>query len=355
MKHTNITQKLISWYKKNKRDLPWRNTRDPYKIWLSEVILQQTRVEQGLPYYLKFVDKYADVTDLASASEIDVLRTWQGLGYYSRARNLHRCAKIIVEKYHGKFPASRGELQKLPGIGPYTSAAISSLAFGRKEAVVDGNVIRVITRLFGVKEDISNQKTISGIDQIANELIPDSTPDQFNQAIMEFGARQCIPKNPHCETCTLRGYCSARKSGIQNEIPFKSQKPKKRTRYFDYLLFMIDDKFLLRERIENDIWKGLFEFVLIEKNDDISLDRVSLPEAMIRQTGNWIISEESKKYKHVLSHQIIICKFYKIRTTKKFVFNPMDWKDYKLYSKEEIEDLPKSVLIDRYLEEELFD
>jgi len=353
--NNNIVKKLLKWYGISKRDLPWRNSKNPYYIWLSEIILQQTRVDQGMPYYLKFVEKYPDIHLLANASEEDVLRTWQGLGYYSRARNLYKCAKTLVQNYKGNFPSTRVELEKLPGIGPYTSAAIASLAFGKKEAVVDGNVIRVITRLYGIKDDISNQKTKAQIITIVDDLIPESSPDQFNQAIMEFGALQCTPKNPNCEICEFKGNCTAQVKGSQHKIPFKSQKPKKRTRFYNYFLIEINGDFLLRKRIKNDIWKGLFEFFMIENDSDVQPDHFQFPKNLIEQKNDWEISSESKLFKHILSHQIIMCKFFNIDTDKNFNFNPMDWPEYKLYSKEEIDALPKSILINKYLEEELFD
>ena len=355
MKNKDFAQKLINWYKKNGRNLPWRKTNDPYKIWLSEVILQQTRVDQGLPYFNHFINKFPNIIALSEAKENEVLRSWQGLGYYSRARNLHKCAKIIVEKYDGKFPSMRKELQKLPGIGPYTSAAIASLAFGKKEAVVDGNVVRVITRIYGLKDDILRQKTISKIRAIVDELIPDDLPDQFNQAIMEFGAKLCVPKNPACERCEFSEICMAREEGIKNEIPYKSKSVAKRIRYFNYLIINIDSKYLLRKRIKNDIWQGLFEFFLIESNKMQSIDQFDFPKALVDQHEKWSLHEDGKTYKHVLTHQIIMCNFFKINTNKDFKFYPLDWREYRLYSREEIDELPKSILIDRYLEDELFD
>lgn len=342
---------LVSWYKSNKRDLPWRHTRDPYNIWLSEIILQQTRVDQGTPYYLKFIEKYPTVSILAAAPIDDILRTWQGLGYYSRARNLHKCAIIIVDKYNGVFPSNRQELIKLPGIGPYTSAAIASIAFGKREAVIDGNVVRVITRLFGIEEDIGERKTSIIIEKIAEELISNVMPDIFNQAIMEFGALHCKPKNPSCHACDFIGLCSAQKNGTQQTIPFKAKKIKIRTRYLHYLILEINNKYFLRKRVGQDIWKGLFEFFLIEVDAENSFDQLELPEIMIENSQKWEIVNESIIYKHQLTHQKIICKFYNIKLDENFKINPMDWQGYQLYSKEEIERLPKSILIVKYLEE----
>jgi len=353
LKKNKVATELLIWYENNKRDLPWRQDRNPYRIWLSEIILQQTRVDQGLPYYLKFTELYPTIHHLANASEDKVLRVWQGLGYYSRAKNLHKCAKIIVEKYNGKFPSSRDELITLPGIGLYTSAAIASFAFKKKEAVVDGNVIRVITRLYGIDGDITNQKTLNQIKSIADELIPSTHPDLFNQAIMEFGALYCTPKNPLCESCRFISLCDAQIKGEHDNIPFKPRKLKKRIRFFNYFLFEFNDKVLLRKRIGKDIWNGLFEFYLIETDIETSLDSLEMPKTLARYPNDWEIVTESKMYKHLLSHQTIMCRFYKVLMHKEFKYNPVDWTDYQLYSKKEILDLPKSILIDRYLGEKI--
>jgi len=352
-KKNKIVGELLRWYQQNKRDLPWRADRDPYKIWLSEIILQQTRVDQGLPYYIKFIEKYPTIHELANASEDDVLRTWQGLGYYSRARNLHKCAKSIVNQYNGKFPTARNELIKLPGIGPYTSAAIASFAFHKKEAVVDGNVMRVITRLYGIIQDISTPKTVGYIKSIVDELIPKSQPDIFNQAIMEFGALHCSPKNPSCNTCGFNGICYAQLNKLQDKIPFKSKKAMNRVRYFNYLLIKVNGKYLLRKRKNNDIWKGLFEFVLVETHEVMDFNHFPLPKFLTKNASIWKVNSESKTYKHILSHQTIFCRFYNINTLEEFEHNPMDWGEYQLYSEEEIHELPKSILIDRYLGEKI--
>jgi len=351
LKNTNIVAPLLEWYGKNKRDLPWRKERDPYKIWLSEIILQQTRVDQGLPYYLAFSEKFPTIFDLAHASENIVLRAWQGLGYYSRARNLQKCAKIIAEQHAGVFPTTRKELIKLPGIGPYTSAAIASFAYGRKEAVVDGNVIRVISRLYGIEKDVSSQKTVDQISSIAESLISADHPDLFNQAIMEFGALHCTPKKPDCSQCIFVDSCVARRTGNVELLPFKSKKTKKRDRHFSYLMIQVGKKMLLRKRKTKDIWNGLFEFFLIENQSQMDFDGLLLPDALSNQAGMWKLIDESKLYNHVLSHQNIHCQFFHIKVSNKFTFMPSDWVDYKLYSNEEIELLPKAILIDRFLGE----
>lgn len=347
-----ISGALLKWYEIHKRDLPWRSDRDPYKILLSEVILQQTRVEQGLPYFHKFIERFPSIRQLANASEEEILRTWQGLGYYSRARNLHKCAKIIVEEFNGVIPAEREVLLTLPGIGPYTSAAIASFAFKKKEAVVDGNVIRVISRLYGIEGDIRAQSTVKQITGIAEQLIPESDLGTFNQAIMEFGALHCQPTNPQCSSCGFFDLCVARLKGIQGKVPFKSKMQKKRTRYFHYLIVDIKGKYLLRKRTEKDIWQGLFEFILIETGSPKTFEQLELP-APLADNKSWQLDEESGSYKHLLSHQTIRCKFYRITTSADFNDNPDAWPGYRTYSMEEIHNLPKSILIDRYLREKI--
>jgi A/G-specific adenine glycosylase len=351
--HNAILQPLFSWYRKNKRDMPWRNTKNPYKIWLSEVILQQTRFEQGLPYYLKFVEKYPTIKHLSEAHIDEVLRLWQGLGYYSRARNLHKCAKTINFEFGGKFPEQKNQLLQLPGIGPYTAAAIASFAFGKKEAVVDGNVLRVITRLFGIDKDIGDQKTVNEISGIVNELIPAEQPDIFNHAIMEFGASVCVPKNPSCSNCVLQHICTAYTKKMQAQLPMKKKKIVKKTRYFNYLVIHIGNQILMTKRENNDIWKGLFEFYLVESEKHQSFNRLVLPKELIDHTEIWELSRESRLYKHVLTHQNIMCQFYHIRFLEDHKFNDSHWKKYRPYTLSEIEDLPKPILIDKYLGEKI--
>lgn len=353
MKKSILINELLKWYEQNKRELPWRKSNDPYKVWVSEVILQQTRVDQGLPYFMNFVEKYPTVKSLALAHIDDVLRTWQGLGYYSRARNLHKCAKLIVDHYDGIFPKNKDELIKLPGIGSYTAAAIASLAYGKQEAVVDGNVIRVISRLYGIEADVSEQKTKKEIQQIVDRLIPKKAPDLFNQAIMEFGALHCSPKNPLCPNCIFIGLCVAQRNNQQGKIPYKSNKTKKRLRFFTYLIINIHGGYLMRKRDAGDIWQGLFEFFLIETNSALDFDQLSIPQKMIQNPGQWKVNHESKLYKHLLSHQTLFCRFIEIEMTHDFDFNSFDWDGYTIYSKKEIDRLPKSILTDRYLGEKI--
>ncbi len=310
----NISSILVRWYTKNKRDLPWRNTRDPYKIWLSEIILQQTRVAQGLAYYIKFIQAFPTIQALAQASEDEVLKLWQGLGYYSRARNLHFTAKYIHTHLDNKFPRTYKEILKLKGIGPYTASAISSFAYDLPHASIDGNVIRVITRLFGIKESIDTRTTAKKIAEIAEQLLDRHNPSAHNQAIMEFGALQCVPKNPACEQCPFMLSCFAFQNRAVGEIPYKAKKIKQRERFFNYLFIVSKGFTFLNKRTQKDIWKNLYEFPLIET------PKAALPEDLFqtKEWGIWLGKEKteiqniSKIISHQLSHQKIHAIFYQI-------------------------------------------
>ena len=265
-----FSNKLIAWYKQNKRDLPWRKTTDPYQIWLSEIILQQTRVDQGLNYYHKFIKKYPNIHSLAQASEKDVLNLWQGLGYYSRARNLHFTAKYISNELNGQFPSKHKEILKLKGVGEYTAAAISSFSYKEVYPVIDGNVYRVLSRIFGVENPIDSTEGKKVFKKLAAELINTKNPDTYNQAIMEFGALQCTPKKPKCEDCPFLLECFAYKNELIAELPKKENKIKQRNRYFNYLVIINDDAFYLNERKEKDIWQGLFDFPVFETSEPLN-------------------------------------------------------------------------------------
>ncbi|NJN24886.1 MAG: A/G-specific adenine glycosylase [Cyclobacteriaceae bacterium] len=348
MKKRLIANSLLHWYEQNKRTLPWRDQHDPYIVWLSEIILQQTRVEQGMPYFMVFSQKFPTVHDLASADIEVVLRAWQGLGYYSRARNMHKCAQIIVYELDGVFPSQKNELEKLPGIGSYTAAAIASLAFGRREAVVDGNVMRVISRLYGILDDISANKTVKTIQQIADATIPAHRPDLFNQAIMEFGALHCTPKKPQCQTCVLAEVCMARQTQNVSNIPYKKAKIKKKDRFFAYFIINIHGRYLMRKRVAKDIWFGLFEFFLIESSINLPFDELILPEVLTKHPDRFVIGAVSDPFKHQLTHQTIYCTFHEIEMSDNVTFEAGDWPGYALYSPDQIHKLPKSILIDRY-------
>jgi len=306
-----FSDKLIDWYQGNKRDLPWRHTNDPYKVWLSEVILQQTRVAQGLSYYLKFERVFPTVFDLAAAPEELILKNWQGLGYYSRARNMHSTAKQIVDDFDGKFPSSYDELILLKGIGDYTASAIASFCFGKKHAVVDGNVFRVLSRVFGIDTPIDSTIGKKNFKMLAEELICSDRPAIFNQAIMEFGALQCTPKSPDCTSCPLNNTCVAYSLNQVNDLPKKSKKVKKRNRYFEYLVILTSDNTIIQQRKEKDIWAKLFEFPLIEYSEAPD------PELVLADIGQFLkmdfsVVQKSIPIKHLLSHQNLFVRFWQL-------------------------------------------
>ncbi|MGB0167508.1 MAG: A/G-specific adenine glycosylase, partial [Luteibaculum sp.] len=264
--NSTLTENILKFYQANKRDLPWRENRDPYRVWLSEIILQQTRIAQGTPYFLKFIDKYPSVDALAEAKEDEVLRMWQGLGYYSRARNMLKCARIIADQHKGKFPTRALELEKLPGIGKYTAAAIASICFEEAIAVVDGNVIRVITRLFAFQEAADSSRGLKSIQDLANSIVSKEFPGQFNQGMMELGSLICTPKKPACNQCVVQEFCQARELGITDKLPLKKGKAKSRERFFNYLCGRDKNgKLWIQQRTkEKDIWYKMYEFPMVE-------------------------------------------------------------------------------------------
>lgn len=318
-----FAQKLIKWYQKHKRDLPWRHVKDPYKIWLSEIILQQTQVAQGLGYYLKFTSTYPTVKSLAKASEDKVLRLWQGLGYYSRARNLHFAAKSIVINHKGVFPTSYGEIKALKGIGDYTAAAIASFAYDLPHAVVDGNVYRVLSRVFGIYSPIDSTTAKKEFQNLANLLLDVKDPATYNQAIMEFGSQYCKPTRPDCENCVLSQKCFAFKNQAVGDLPVKAKKTKVRNRYFNYLV-LIDKKgcIEINKRTKKDIWQGLYQFPLIESENELSEQAFLQTKACKKMLGKKSgITFVSKQYKHLLSHQHLYARFYVIQMETTFKSN----------------------------------
>ncbi len=334
----NFGSAIIRWYHANKRDLPWRNSNNPYFIWLSEIILQQTRVEQGLAYYERFVNKYPTIEKLAAAKEDDVLKLWQGLGYYSRARNLHHTAKEIVKKYNRKFPDDQKQLLALKGIGDYTAGAILSFAFHKKFPVVDGNVFRLLSRYFGIDTPIDSPKAKKEFFQLAGELMEHHAPSDFNQGIMEFGSKQCKPQNPDCQSCPLNGSCTAFAEKKVNQLPVKGKKADVRNRYFNYLVIHQNGKTLLNKRSGSDIWKNLYDFPLIETTRKITEKKImSDPEwKKIFGKSNITITSVSREHKHLLSHQTIYAKFYSVNLKKKLSskngFLEVAEKDLKKYA-----------------------
>ncbi len=344
----------MRWYAKNQRDLPWRHTQDPYLIWLSEVILQQTRVAQGMPYYAHFTETFPTVHDLAAAEQEQVLRLWQGLGYYSRARNLHRCAQEIVNKHNGEFPRTYQALLKLPGVGAYTAAAVASFAFNETVPVVDGNVYRVLSRVFGIKDDIQSTGGQKKFRQQAERLVPDGKANIYNQAIMEFGALQCTPAQPACLLCPLSIMCYAYQHGEQHVLPVKAKKTKVRARFLHYLVICQGDTVWMKRRDESGIWAGLYDFYLVETDQPTALEQLNDPllNSLLQQEGASVAI--SSPYQHLLTHQRLHVTFYTI-TLSQYPENLANESNcLQAYSVDALEQLPKPILINNFLQKEIF-
>ena len=339
----NFSQQIINWYNTNKRSLPWRETKNPYKIWLSEIILQQTKVAQGLPYYYKIIATFPRVNDLAKASEDEILKLWQGLGYYSRARNLHSAAKEICEKHNGIFPNSYKDIIKLKGIGTYTAAAIVSFSFDLPHAVVDGNVIRVLSRYFGVDTPSNSTEGRKEFQDLAQNLLLKGYAAENNQAIMEFGALQCRPKSPNCNNCPLQNNCYAYSQNVISNFPTKTKKIKIKKRYFEF--FIINEKdYLLIQKRKTGIWKGLYQFPLIEthyKNTESEI--INSKDWRNLLNGSSVINYVSTSIKHKLSHQTIYARFWHITGKSKPKENVV------LIRQEDIRRYPIPKLIEKYL------
>lgn len=350
MNATVFSGKIVEWYREHHRSLPWRRTRDPYKIWLSEIILQQTRVAQGLPYYRALVKRFPTVHALAAAPEREVLRVWQGLGYYSRARNLRTCARTVVKDFRGKFPGSFAELKKLKGIGDYTAAAIASFAFHEPVAAVDGNVSRVLSRLFGVTQDIASAPGKKKITELANSLLSPLQPALHNQAMMEFGALQCTPRNPLCDECIFSRECVANRKGLQRELPVKRKPVRQTHRYFHYLVVRRGPAIALRRRTGTDIWKGLYEFPLVEADHELSLPEIG--RKLSATIGANVKFTRSPVLRHVLSHQTLHIRFMEIQLPAGIEFPGHSFFDGAVfYSPHKAQHLPKPVPITDYLAE----
>lgn len=343
-----FTQEILEWSTTINRPMPWKGEKNPYLIWLSEIILQQTRVEQGLAYFLRFKSNYPTIHDLARASEDEVFKLWEGLGYYSRARNLHATAKYISQELNGEFPTTYKEILSLKGVGPYTAAAIASFAYDLPYAVVDGNVYRVLSRYFGISEAIDSTKGKKIFAQKAQNLLDSKQAGRYNQAIMDFGAIQCVPKNPVCSKCPLHQKCVAFDQQIVGALPFKEKKLKKRTRFFNYLHLEQGNTIFLEKRTKKDIWQNLYQFPLIESDhllDNIELSKTTLWGDLFGDTPISIMSA-SKVWKQTLSHQKINAVFWKIQLPahfeqKKIPYIPVD--------KENITSFAFPKIIDWYL------
>ncbi|MEO9891479.1 A/G-specific adenine glycosylase [Aurantibacter sp.] len=313
----SFSHKILQWYRLNMRHLPWRETRDPYLIWLSEIMLQQTRVAQGTPYFLKFSGKYPTVIDLAKAEEEEVLKLWQGLGYYSRARNLHATAKKVAFEFNGDFPNTYKELLKLKGVGDYTASAIASICFNEPKAVVDGNVYRVLARYFGVEKAINSTEGIKYFKNLATEVMNSERIRDYNQGIMEFGALQCAPKNPNCTTCPLKHSCVALQKNLVATLPVKINKTKVRKRFFNYLVIINDnDEVCFQQRTGKGIWQNLWEFPLIESKAKIEKSEIIVQ--LKKLTESALITDiylyNDKEIIHKLSHQHLYTRFWIIKT-----------------------------------------
>ena len=336
----NFSLVLIKWYNLNKRNLPWRNTVDPYKIWISEIILQQTRVEQGLPYYNKFILNFPNIIKLSQAKEDKVLKLWQGLGYYSRARNLHFTSKYITEKLNGEFPKNYDGLIKLKGVGKYTASAISSFAYNEKKAVLDGNVFRVLSRYFGVFDPIDSTLGLKLFEEISFKNLPIKNIATYNQSIMEFGALQCKPASPNCELCPLNFNCWAFLNNEISSLPVKNKKIIKKERFFNFIVLANEKFVFIEKRIKNDIWKNLYQFPLFE-DSDLNFK----PAKDLVKNG---VLLKKTKIKHILTHQRLNVVFWHYNVNK-LEKN----KKYKTIEIKKIEEYPVPKIVENYIAENL--
>lgn len=322
-----FAETLIAWYEEHKRDLPWRGETDPYKIWVSEIILQQTRVQQGWNYYLRFIDNFPNIKALAEAEEERVLKVWQGLGYYSRARNMHAAACEIMTRHNGKFPKTYDNILSLKGIGKYTAAAVASIAFQLPHPAVDGNVIRIISRIFGVCDDVTQPTVVKRITEICETQIDHKHPGIFNQAAMDFGALQCVPHNPKCSECPFQSDCYAFKNNLSDILPIKKKKAELKHRYFHYTVYLSDNQTIIEKRTGSDIWKNMYQFPLTENDSETSTEK---PFFSTRET---------------LSHQIIHAAFY-VKNVKKL---PKISEDQLIINFDDIEKYPMPKIMTMFI------
>jgi A/G-specific adenine glycosylase len=349
---TDWQHNLLKWYSANKRDMPWRNTKDAYKIWLSEVILQQTRVTQGWDYYLRFIEKYPTVKHLAAAPEQDVLKLWQGLGYYSRARNLHSAAKSIVANHKGQFPSEYMAIRALKGVGDYTAGAIASIAFNLPYPSVDGNVMRVYSRLFGISTPIDSTEGKRKLNEVVTELVPKQQPGEFNQALMELGALVCIPANPKCDTCPIQVACYAYMHKQTAQFPVKEGKTKQRKRYLNYIVVKSEGKVLMHLRTGKDIWQELHDFPVVETTNPVSettFIKEKKWQEIIRITSPVILDISAERV-HILSHQKLHARFYLIETAGTIKTLP---KDCRWIAIKDIEKVAVPRLIEVYIRKKI--
>lgn len=343
----NFQKEIVKWYNTHKRSLPWRNTTDAYVIWLSEIILQQTRVEQGLPYFNRFLANYPTVVDFANASETEILKHWQGLGYYSRGRNMLFTAKQVVAMHQGVFPLSYHDLIKLKGIGEYTAAAISSFANNEAKAVLDGNVFRVLARYFGIEEPINSTLGKKKFSTLAQDLIEDQQPSLYNQAIMEFGALHCKPKLPLCAVCPLKLDCFAYNNNKVDFLPIKLKKVKVRERYFNYFLALDNDLILTKQRVAGDVWQQMYDLPLIETEKLLTISDLSFIKLVKNMFGNDVIIKPLTVKRHLLTHQIIYVQFFALEN---YIVNFNQHTEIKSVAIEEFKALPHPKVISDFID-----
>ena len=345
----NFNYLILSWFDRNKRELPWRNTKNPFHIWLSEIILQQTRVDQGTKFYLNFITEFQQIQDLANADEQKVLKLWQGLGYYSRARNLHHTAQYISNELKGVFPDSFNELKKLKGVGDYTAAAIASIVYQEAVPAVDGNMFRVFARYFNVGDDIALAKSKKVFWDLGLEVIDQKRPGDFNQAVMDLGATICTPKLPKCDICPLNDSCEALRLNKVLQLPVKSKKIKISNRFLHFILLENDGKIALSKREGNDVWRNLFTLPLVETTTDL-LDNQQLINDNLHLKLSYI-SEE----KHILSHQNLFIKYYRLH------YNVLDASvlaniiDYEWVDLNYLDEIPFPKPIEKFINYHFFD
>ena len=346
-KETFFTEQLLSWNaSENNRQMPWKGEKDPYKIWLSEIILQQTRVEQGLEYYKRFIKNYPTVIDLAAAKDTDVFKLWEGLGYYSRCRNLLASARVIADELGGKFPDTYDDILKLKGVGAYTAAAVASFAYNHAHAVVDGNVTRVLSRYFAIDTPIDTTEGKKQYAELAQSLLDKPFAGIYNQAIMDFGATICKPQVPLCHECVLQKKCGAFALGIVNELPIKEKKLIKKHRWFYYIIAEHKEKIYVRIRTEKDIWQNLHDFILIEKSDGILPEKIIETEEFQSVFGrDFSLFQTSGMYKQLLTHQVIKGAFIYLKIKR-----PLRLKGYELLDKDQISKLAFPRFINDYLQ-----
>ncbi|WP_432710209.1 A/G-specific adenine glycosylase [Pedobacter sp.] len=342
----NFQYEIVNWYQLYKRDLPWRHTQDAYVIWLSEIIMQQTRVEQGLPYFNRFLEAFPRLEDFASATEAEVLRLWQGLGYYSRGRNMHHTAQQVLVLHGGVFPVEYDALIKLKGIGDYTASAISSFAAGEARAVLDGNVFRVLSRFFGIATPINSTEGKKEFSDLAQELIKGQNPMIYNQAIMEFGALQCKPKSPDCEVCPLQVQCYANRHNLQQALPVKIKKMPPKKRFFNYLIMEQDGDILVKKRQAGDIWQHLYDFPLIETDGEAGFPDEALTSEIRKLCGDQVVIKPLVAKKHVLTHQIIYVQFFVLAN---YIINFKQDAGVKWVGKMELDNLPQPIVITNFI------